>query len=166
VDREQVVSIDTQRANEILATNDVQRISILRAELIEIKSRVQLQLSSDRYDYEAERADLIQGGMHPREADLRAKANGDADWRGRAAGIAHIADRLLKRVKIRLQELRAEMKPVSRAAVCIAGAGRDGQSAASAINHLLQGGCMIYGAFAIGGDLVIVASDPTREDAS
>jgi hypothetical protein len=160
------MSIDTQRANEILATGDVQRISLLRAELIEVKSRVQIQLSSDRYDYEAERADLIQSGMHPREADLRARANGDADWRGRAAGVAQIADRLLKRVKSRLQELRAETKPVSRAAVCLAGAGRDGQAAAAAINHLLQGGCMIYGAFTIGSDLVVVASDPVREDAA
>jgi hypothetical protein len=150
---------DSDRATAILAGVDVAKIRQFRQELIETKLRIETQLRDAGFDVEAERADLIAEGVHPVEANWRARAAVDVDWKARAHAALRKTDEWLHKVKDRLHDLHADTQPEDRAAVCIAGAARDGRRAADAINHLLRAGCKIYGAIAIGGDLVVVASE-------
>lgn len=153
------LSVDMARIDAALAGTDSMALIALRAELVELKKDIESQLADDNASHREDRADMIARGMHPREADLRAAAEGDHDWRARAGKLQRIVDTQLGRIRTRLSVLSPSARPYS--AVAIPGAGRSGELAARALNELVSRGCKIGGYAAVGADLVVMASEPT-----
>lgn len=142
---------------EALRGSDVNRLLKIRVKLVEKKKSIESQLADDTADLRGDRADLLASGMHPREADLRAQAAGDPDWRARASGLNRIIDGMLSKIRQRLSELTANQ---NYAAVVIQNGASTASNVASAINSFLGRGCKIGHAIVVGNDLVLVASEP------
>jgi len=149
--------VDEEFANRILAGRDRSALLKLRGELILKKKLVESQLAEDTAALRETRAQMLEAGMHPREADLRAGAEGDADWRMRCTGACRVLDSWLGRIRSKLGELSA---PSRRSAVVVEGAGRTSAATALAINQFLESGCHVFSFGVVGNDLVIVATEP------
>lgn len=106
-DAELTAVLERRNERELLAT---------RARLIDDKKRIERQISDDKFDMMADRAELINSGVDMREAQLRATAGGDTDWRARAVHAGIVIDGQLARVKSALADLRVAKQEANAAA--------------------------------------------------
>jgi hypothetical protein len=150
-------SIDDERCERVLREGSFEEIQRLRAEIIVLKKDVEGQFVEDDADLKERRAELLRTGMHPREAEIRAIAEGDADWRARALGFLRVIDRWLVKIKVRLREIAAQTPSLRAAAVVLPGCATTGEVAAAALNQLIAGGANVLSVVTIGRDLVVIA---------
>lgn len=151
--------VDRNEIENALRSTDPSILLNLRGRLVEKKKSIESQLADDTAGMREERNENLVNGMHPREADLRAQASGDPDWRARASGLCRIIDGALSRIRVRLSELTPSAKFYT--AVAIENAGKTSALVASALNQFLGRGSKIAFALVVDGDLVVVASEPS-----
>lgn len=100
----------------VLARRDERELLATRARLIDDKKKIERQISDDKFDMQAERAELLDGGASPREAQIRATSSGDQDWRQRAVHAGIVIDAQLARVKAVLADVRVAKQEANAAA--------------------------------------------------
>jgi hypothetical protein len=89
----------------LIETGTLAELRAARDERNAEKKKIEEQLAGDKIDMLEERSALIKKGLAPRHAQMQATANGDQDWRHRAASALRHLDTELPRLKRRIHAL-------------------------------------------------------------
>jgi len=154
-------SIDEDECKRLLKYGTAQDLINLRARLVNIKRDVESQLADESASMREDRAHYLAQGMHPREADIRASAQSDQDWRVRAAGFQRVCDKYLASIRARLGELQRSVERPHSAVVL--SSVNTSKTVAAALNALIEKGCKISSWNVVGEDLVVVGTEPRHE---
>lgn len=106
--------VTDEQVSAAVARRDRGELATLRGLLVAQKKEIEAQLADDKGQMMEERAGHLEAGLHPREAQARATATSDHDWRGRAIFACSKIDGRLSRIKSAIQAMSAAPVEVNK----------------------------------------------------
>lgn len=159
-DRRLITGYTRAQGEQVLKQGTIGELAQLRNAIIIERGRIQGEIDDEKATEIERRTELLKGGMHPREAEMRAEGECDHDWLVRARGAQRALDSWLNRVAARISELQPGGHPKNVGAVVVAGVGKHSTMVSTALNELIAKGVQIFAFGVVGGDLVVVGTAP------
>ena len=128
------MSVDFNRARDIIKSGSLADLIRLRTDLNTTKKEIEAQLADDKLGYKEDCTELMAQGMSFREANIKAQATSDLDWRNRASKTKRELEAMFSKINARIHELNGGASSAALSAVTIMGAGQSGTKAAEALN--------------------------------
>lgn len=148
------------QGEQILKQGSVNELTQLRVAVIAAKDNIQTDIDDENATMIERRTELIEQGVHPAEAAMRAEGEMDQDWLVRAKAAQRILNGWLNRISARLGAINDGNKKKT-GAVVIRGVGKHATQVSTALNVMISKGAQVYCFCVVGDDLVVVGTDPS-----